>query len=346
MGEANAALARYDGLLQGLVNPSVLLSPLTSQEAVLSSRIEGTQATMEEVLEHEAGRPHEPGKAGDIEEVLNYRRALRLGSEEIRERPIRQATVRALHRELMTGVRGQEQTPGEFRKDQNWIGPEGCAIEEATFVPPSPLHLRDGLEAWERYLGSPDIDPIIQAAIAHAQFELLHPFRDGNGRVGRLLIPLFLTQAGRLSQPMFYLSAYLERHRDRYYAGLQALSRDNAWTDWVRFFLTAVIEQARENVTRVEQIQALYEQIKAQVRDTTHSQHSAQLVDALFARPIFRVADVEANGIPRPTAHTLLRQLESIGTIRVMQPAAGRRAAIFAFPALLNVVEGREVIPE
>lgn len=345
VGEANAALARYDGLLQGMVNPVVMLSPLTNQEAVLSSRIEGTQATVEEVLEHEAGQEYDTDKEADIQEILNYRRALTLAADSLRDRPLRLGLVRALHKELMNSVRGQDKEPGEFRKTQNWIGPYGCTLETATFVPPDPLRLLDHLQAWERYLESDDTDPLLQTAIVHAQFEILHPFKDGNGRIGRLLIPLFLYSKGRLSTPMFYLSAYLEAHRPEYYARLAAIAREGDWTGWGAFFLRAIAEQARSNIGRVQAILGLHETMKTRVREITRSQHSAQIVDALFDRPIFRIGDFAARAnIPKPTAHPLLRQLQEAGLLKLLREGSGRRPAILAFPELLNIAEGRKVL--
>src|SRR5580704_851617 len=176
VGNANAELARYDGLLQGIVNPSVMLSPLTNEEAVLSSKIEGTQATVDEVLEQEAGLLKEGEKFKDIQEIVNYREALRSAHYYLEERPLSLSFVRELHKILLNSVRGQDKTPGEFRKDQNWIGKAGCAMDQASFVPPSPLQLQTYLEAWQRYVESNDIDLLLQAAVVHAQFELLHPF--------------------------------------------------------------------------------------------------------------------------------------------------------------------------
>lgn len=345
VGEANAALARYDGLLQGMVNPAVMLSPLSNQEAVLSSRIEGTQATLEEVLEHEAGQEYDARKEADIQEIVNYRRAMVLASEVLQERPLRLGLLTALHKELMDSVPGQDKEPGEFRKTQNWIGPYGCTQETASFVPPSPLQLMDHLEAWQSYLATDDFDPLAQAAIVHAQFEILHPFKDGNGRIGRLLIPLFLYSKGRLSSPMFYLSAYLEAHRPEYYARLAAITREGDWTCWIGFFLQAITEQAGSNIERVRAILRLYEDMKARVREITRSQHSAQIVDALFDRPIFRIGDfAQRAGIPKPTAHPLLRQLLEAGTLKQLREGSGRRPAILSFPELLNIAEGRQVV--
>ena len=345
VGEANAALAEYNGLLQAMVNPAVMLSPLTNQEAVLSSRIEGTQATVEEVLEHEAGEPYDQEKQADIQEVLNYRKALILASEVLADRPIRLNLILQIHEVLMNSVRGQNKTPGKFRIDQNWIGAYGCSIEEATFVPPSPLQLQDHLQAWEAYLESNDFDVLAQSAVAHAQFELIHPFKDGNGRIGRLLVPLFLYSKGRLASPMFYLSAYLEANREEYYTRLRAISAENDWTGWIVFYLQGVTAQAKTNCGRVKDIMALYEHTKEHVREITHSQHSAQLVDALFERPIFRVNDLcERIDIKKPTLRRLITQLQNENIIAVLREGSGRRPATLVFPQLLNVAEGREVV--
>ncbi|MFA5664905.1 Fic family protein [Castellaniella sp.] len=349
VGQANAALARYDGLLAGIPNPAVMLSPLTTQEAVLSSKIEGTQATVDEVLEQEAGLLKEGEKYKDIQEISNYRKALFAARQHLEVYPIRLSFVRELHRILLDSVRGQDKTPGEFRRDQNWIGRPGCTIEQATFVPPNPLQLPNFLKAWEQYLNSDDMDFLIQTAVVHAQFELLHPFKDGNGRIGRILIPLFLYQKRALSQPMFYLSEYLENHRDEYYQRLKAISASKDWNGWIAFFLRATIEQAAQNIRRVEAIKALYDEMKVAIQETTHSQYSIHLLDAIFSKPIFRLSDLAHQltadfGIHDKTAPALLRQLRDAGILRELQPGSGRRAATLCFPRLVNLAEGKEVM--
>lgn len=349
VGQANAALARYDGLLAGIPNPAVMLSPLTTQEAVLSSKIEGTQATVDEVLEQEAGLLKEGEKYKDIQEISNYRKALFAARHHLEAYPIRLSFVRELHRILLDSVRGQDKTPGEFRRDQNWIGQPGCTIEQATFVPPNPLQLPDFLKAWEQYLDSDDMDFLIQTAVVHAQFELLHPFKDGNGRIGRILIPLFLYQKRALSQPMFYLSEYLENHRDEYYQRLKAISADQDWNGWIAFFLRATTLQAGQNIGRVEAIKALYDEMKVAIQETTRSQYSVHLLDAIFSKPIFRTTDLAQQlvadfGIHDKTAPALLRQLRDAGILRELQPGSGRRAATLCFPRLINLAEGRDVL--
>lgn len=347
VGQANAALARYDGLLQGIPNPAVMLSPLTTQEAVLSSKIEGTQATVDEVLEQEAGMLKEGEKYKDIQEISNYRQALFSAREYLKDYPIRLSFVRELHRILMDSVRGQDKTPGEFRKDQNWIGKHGCTMAQASFVPPNPIQLPDHLQALEQYLDYDDIDFLLQTAVVHAQFELLHPFKDGNGRIGRILIPLFLYQKRALSQPMFYLSEYLENHREEYYQRLKAISAEGDWNGWIAFFLQAIVIQASQNSARVTAIQALYEEMKLAIQSATRSQYTMQVLDAIFSKPIFRVADLaqqlKDSGIHEKTTPGLLRQMKDAGILLELKPGSGRRSATLCFPRLINLAEGREV---
>ena len=349
VGQANAALARYDGLLQGIPNPAVMLSPLTTQEAVLSSKIEGTQATVDEVLEQEAGLLKEGEKFQDIQEISNYREALYSAREYLKDYPIRLGFVRELHRILMSSVRGRDKTPGEFRVDQNWIGKHGCTMEQASFVPPNPIQLPDHLQAWERYLDSADVDYLLQAAVVHAQFELLHPFKDGNGRIGRILIPLFLYQKRALSQPMFYLSEYLESHREDYYQRLKAISAEGDWNGWIAFFLQAIVTQAGLNSARVTAIQALYEEMKLAIQAATRSQYTVHVLDAIFSKPVFRSSDLGTQlfnefGVHEKTTPGLLRQMKDAGILRELQPGSGRRPATLCFPRLVNLAEGRKVL--
>lgn len=346
IGPANAAVARYEGVLQGIPNQDVLLSPLTSQEAVLSSRIEGTQATLGEVLEYEAqgGPPDEstPKKA-DIREVLNYRMALKEAEQLMVELPLSQRLVRRLHEVLMQGVRGRNKSPGEYRRIPNWIGPHGCTIEEARFIPVGADGLPHAMDRWERYLHAPAPDLLVQLAIAHAEFEAIHPFLDGNGRMGRLVVPLFLWSKGLLSRPNFYLSAYLESHRDEYYDRLLAVSRDGDWTGWCVFFLQALVAQAQENIAKARDILGLYQSRKDWIAEVTRSQYGVRALDWFFARPIFKTSDfVETAGIPKPTAKRILRVVREHDLLREIHPASGRRPAVLAFAELLNIAEGKK----
>lgn len=345
-GRGNAALARYDGMLQTLPNPGVMLSPITVNEAVLSSRIEGTQATLDEVLEFDAGIEGADARRGDIEEVSNYRVAVQIAEQELAERPLSLALIRAVHQRLMQGVRGRDKEPGAFRLDQNWIGRTGDPIERARFVPPSPMVLPAALETWERYLGAADEDPILQVAIAHAQFEILHPFKDGNGRIGRMLIPLLLYQRGALSRPMFYMSEYLEAHRNEYYDRLLAITEDGDWEGWLTFFVNGLVTQAEGNLARVKSVRDLYEEMRRRFVEVTHSQFAMAAVDAFFMRPIVPApVFAELAGFNnRVTANNMLRQLTEAGLIVRLREGAGRLAAVYAMPQLINITEGRPVL--
>lgn len=347
IGPANAAVARYDGVLHGIPNPNVLLSPLTSQEAVLSSRIEGTQATLGEVLEYEAGGDQTdestPQKA-DIREVLNYRAALNEALRLLDDLPLSQRLIRQTHAVLMQGVRGRNKAPGEYRRVPNWIGPEGCTMEQARFVPCAVDHLPAAMQAWEGYMHGTAPDRLVQLAILHAEFEAIHPFLDGNGRLGRLLIPLFLKFSGMLASPNFYLSEFLEQNRGEYYDRLLAVSRDGDWTGWCAFFLRGIIHQARVNETKAQSIHALYNSRKEWMVEITRSQYSGRALDWFFTRPIFSASDFVAHvDIPEPTAKRILREVREAEKplLKVVRPSSGRRAAVMAFPELLNICEGR-----
>ena len=345
IGPAVAAVARYDGVLTAVPDPRVLLSPMTTREAVLSSRIEGTQATMSEVLEFEAGQEAEsPERRDDIHEVLNYRAALQEAERMLQELPICQRVIREAHRILLAGVRGKGMSPGDYRRVPNWIGPPGCTVEQATFVPIGAERLADAMSAWERYVHHEAPDRLVQLAILHAEFEALHPFLDGNGRLGRMLVPLFLWQCGLISQPMFYISAYFEAHRDAYYEGLLAVSRDGDWTGWCRFFLEAVRAQAEENLTKARGILALYEDMKGRVAAVTRSRYAIHILDWIFERPIFNSSDFVATAeVPDRTARRLLAALREHGILRALRAGNGRRGAILVFPDLLNIAEGKVV---
>lgn len=348
IGRANAALARYDGLLAAIPNAAVLLSPLTTQEAVLSSKIEGTNVTMAEVLEIEAGADGEvtQPKRDDAEEIRNYRIALSFAAKSVVERPLTPHLLREVHALLMDGVRGHDKDPGSFRTEQNWIGHAGCTIEEASFVPIPQPHLQAGLDLWSSYVASrAEPDPLAQLAVVHAEFEALHPFKDGNGRLGRMIIPLFLYERKILSGPNFYMSGYLEARRDQYVERLRAVSRDGAWTAWCAFFLEGLIEQASENQSKAQAILDLHQHMHRRVAELTRSQYAGLVVDFLFSRPVFASTHfVEGSKIPRPTALRFLSVLREVGVLRTIRDGAGRRAAIFAFPDLLNIAEGRTVL--
>lgn len=341
IGKANREIAAFGGLLFGMPNPYVLLSPLTSQEAVLSSKIEGTQASLQEMLKYEAGDTHvNQIKEGDIQEILNYRKAMGLAVEKLQVKPITLNLLKELHATLLDGVRGRNMRRGEFRRNQNYIGRPGSSIEEANYVPPAPEHVLDFLDNWEKYIHSDDLDPLVQLSIVHAQFEIIHPFMDGNGRIGRMLIPLFLFEKEIIPYPTFYLSSYLEANRDEYYDRLGAISREGEWEGWVRFFLRAIAVEAKKNSEKARSVMGLYEDMKEKVVKWTKSQYAVAALETLFSYPIISASGFkEKANIPKPTAARILKVLQDHKVLDVIRPARGQMPAILAFTQLLEVVE-------
>ena len=266
----------------------------------------------------------------------------------LQERPLSPHLLREAHALLLQGVRGRDKNPGAFRDEQNWIGPQGCSIDEASFVPIPQEHLLSGLDTWAAYVGDPkQPDPLVQFALIHLEFEAIHPFKDGNGRQGRMSIPLFLMQRGVLSSPSLYMSGYLEGRREDYVERMRAVSRAGAWTDWCVFFLEGLIEQARVNQERAQQIIALNTRMQREVAERTHSQFTGLAVEFIFSRPVFpSPLFIDNAGILRESAHRLLRLLREGDSpiLRTIRAGSGRRPAILAFPELLNIAEGRNVL--
>lgn len=339
MGKANRSIANYNGLLQSIVNPDVLLSPLRTQEAVLSSKIEGTQATLEEVMEFDAEQKKGNDKKEDIEEVVNYRKALLAGREAMEKKPLSLNVIRELHKILLSGVRGQRRDPGNFRRIQNWIGPLGRQIEQARYVPPSVPDMKEALHEWEKYLHKEEKDVMVQLAIVHAQFEIIHPFMDGNGRIGRILIPLFLYHKEIIYQPVFYMSQYLESNRPEYYDALKEITDTGDWTNWVQFFLKGIIQQAKKNSEQTKAILDLYEKMKQKISELTHSQYSIQCLDFIFSTPIFTTSNFqEESNVPKASASRLIRALEEESIIDCIERGAGRRPSKYIFKQLLKII--------
>lgn len=344
MGRANRAISEFSGLLRYLPDASLLMSPLAMREAVLSSRIEGTAATVTEVLRFEAGEePTNEEARKDIEEIVNYRRTLRRAEKELKKRPFCLNTLLTLHESLMTSVRGHNKAPGQFRRIQNYIGRLGPPIEQASFIPPSPPVMLQALGEWEKYYHAEDRDSLVQLAIIHAQFEFLHPFLDGNGRLGRILIPLFLFNKGILTTPTFYISEYLEEHRDEYIGRLRDLKLSGGWTSWCSFFLDAITTQASWNIDRVTKILKLQQKLRSEMFDLTNSRYAMALLDAMFAQPIFRVNSlVSRKDMPsRVMLMRLLNRLADDDTLKVLVPASGSRPAVYSLHELVRLCESR-----
>jgi Fic family protein len=338
MGQANYELALYEGILHAIVNPSLLLSPLITKEAVLSSKIEGTQATLEEVLDYQALPRKSDSKTEDIREVLNYRESVRYATEYIKTRPINLNLCKEMHYILLDSVRGKDKARGEFRKEQNWIGSHNCKIEEANYVPPPPDVVMEYCANLEQYIHFDEQDKLVQLAIVHAQFEMIHPFLDGNGRLGRILIPLFLLEKKMLSEPVFYISAYIDNNRDSYYEKLNQISNNNKWEDWINFFLTAIIEQSKENCCKVKEILDLYNETKNLIAHSGTSHFAINALDAIFEQPIFNTTYfIKHSKIQKASAIRILSWLEKQKVLSIKEKGKGRSPSVFVFRKLLDI---------
>jgi Fic family protein len=339
LADAEAALGQLAAVGGLLPNPDLLVRPYLLREAVSSTRIEGTQATIGEVLDADATGTT-PG--ADVEEVVNYVEAMRWGTERLDELPISSRLLRERHERLMAGVRGRELAPGEFRVTQNWIGPPGSTIESAPFVPPPPSELPELLSDWERFANEePELPLLVQDALLHAQFETIHPFLDGNGRLGRLMLVFFLVARSRLPAPLLYLSAYLERNRDAYYAALQALRESGDPLPWIDLFLTSVRTEATDAVDRARQIIELRDRY-LEAAASLGTAHAVSLVDLICENPVVTTRSIENRlGVSRPTALRLLRRMEERGVLSE-QEAGARGQRRYVAEDLRAVVIGRE----
>jgi Fic family protein len=339
LNDAAIALGRLDGLSVNLPNPDLFVSMYVRKEAVLSSMIEGTQASLDDVLafEVEAARERIPP---DTAEVVNYVRAMNYGIRRLKTLPLSLRLIREIHRELMRGVRGDEWMPGEFRTSQNWIGAPGSTLADAAFVPPPPHEMTRALEAMEKFLhtASP-LPPLIRCALTHVQFETIHPFLDGNGRVGRLLISFMLFHAGVLARPLLYLSYYFKANRDAYYDRLNRVRFDGEWEGWLRFFLRGVAEvatQAAETAMKILDLRARCDATlrRAKQRGTATA---FQLLDRLFEQPVTTAAAVgKWLDVSAPTANDLLATFEKTGLLR--ETTGQTRGRVFAFEPYLKLL--------
>lgn len=324
LADAEGALGQLAGVGRLLPNPNLLIRPYLLREALSSTRIEGTQASMADVLEADvSGETPNP----DVEEVVNYVGAMRTGLERLRELPISTRLLREIHRELMVGVRGEQLAPGELRRTQNWVGPPGSTIETAPFVPPPPEELADLLADWERFANEEtELPLLIQDALLHSQFETIHPFLDGNGRLGRLIVVFFLVARGRLPAPLLYLSAYLETHRSDYYAALQRMREAGDAVPWLDLFLTAVRTQAGDAVIRTDRIIGVRERYR-EVAGAMASPNAFGIVELACVNPIVTAKAVEDHlGVSRPTALRLMRKMSDLGVLsETAEGARGQR---------------------
>ncbi|HEY4328907.1 MAG TPA: Fic family protein, partial [Phycisphaerae bacterium] len=308
LSRADSALSELSGIGSQLPNPHLLIGSYTRREAVLSSRIEGTQTNMSELMKEYLAPGRSGQHADDVREVKNYVDALNHGIKSLDTLPLSLRLVCEIHRVLMEDVRGGHATPGEFRRTQNWIGPPGSTLANATYVPPPPEELMDALGAWEKFMHVRESLPdLIQCGLMHEQFEAIHPFLDGNGRVGRLMIILFLIERRRLTQPLLYLSAFFEKNRQLYYEKLQQVRTRGDWTGWLRFFLEGVCATATEAVGRARNLLDLREKYRSLL---LHNGKGLKLLDALFTNPYVTAASAkQILQVTDPTARQTIAKL-------------------------------------
>ena len=335
LSDADRAIGQLAGEGRRLPNPHLLIRPFVRREAVLSSRIEGTQATLGELLAAEAGAVERSPR--DLREVANYVTALEYGIERLKTLPLSLRLVRELHERLLQRVRGSHATPGEFRRSQNWIGPAGCTLANATYVPPPPAEMLDALGAWEGFLHDEGLPPLVQIALAHYQFEAIHPFLDGNGRVGRLLITLFLVERAILPAPLLYLSAFFEAARQEYYDRLRGVAERGEWEAWLEYFLNGVARQAEDAISRAERINAVLGRWRDLVAGAS-SKVPLQLIDLLAENPFWTIRRAAGRlGVAYSTAHRAVQRLVAHSILA--EVTNGKRHRVYCAQEILGILE-------
>ena len=315
LDSASRAAGTLAGVGETIPNPELLIRPFLRREAVLSSRIEGTVASLSDLFAYEASGRGQPG--GDVAEVVNYVTALEYGIDRLEGLPISFRLANELHERLLAGVRGQDRRPGEFRTQQVWIGAPGSSIQEARFIPPPPAYLRDLFHGWERFANQPtDMPPLIRCALIHYQIEAIHPYADGNGRIGRLLIMLFLRASGVLPMPLLYLSAYFERDRQGYYDELFNVSETGDWERWLSYFLKGVYQESRDVLERIRRMRRLQESWRDLLHGRKESANGLRLLEELFLRPVTTASQASATlGISDAGARRVLSRLIDAGIV-------------------------------
>ncbi len=342
LAEAERALSRMVGLIDSFPFPRILDQPFMRSEAVISSRIEGTHASLVDVYAYEAAQLSFFESIDDVREVHNYVCAMQYGMERLQSLPLGLRFIRELHAKLMENVRGGKLTPGEFRQTQNWIGPVGSTLTNAAYVPPPVEEMHPCLGDLEKFIHAPsEIPPLIRIGLIHYQFEAIHPFLDGNGRVGRLLIVLLLYEWGLLSKPMLNLSAYIEKHRNEYYDLLLAVSQRSNWEDWLCFFLHGVKEQADYGTSHIQQLQALRLQYQSIAEHDRNSDRMSLVLDFLFTRPIFSINQLSKSlEIPFKTANDYVEKLVKINLLQ--ETTGNARNRIFIARTILDMLQNSE----
>lgn len=338
LSQADRALGRLDGSIQILPNPDLFVFMYVRKEAVLSSQIEGTQSSLQDLLAAEASLLT-PDLPKDVDEVINYVEAMNYGLARLQEFPLSIRLIREIHEHLLRGVRGAFLTPGELRRSQNWIGAGGCSLNDATFVPPPPEEVPDALASLENFLHQPgDLPALVQIGLAHAQFETIHPFLDGNGRVGRLLITFFLCQQEILQRPVLYLSHYFKQHRSEYYERLQAVRDRGDWEGWLEFFVQGVLIVSKEATETARRILELRETHRSQITENfgRASGNGHRILEHLYVRPVLKVAEIEQLlGVTYAAANGLVNRLTTLG---ILQEITGqRRHRVFRYAPYLDL---------
>jgi len=333
------ALSRFDQMLKNMHNSEILLAPLRNQEAVISSRMEGTVSTMDEILKYEADYAENNLTArSEVVETILYQRALKASQSAIEDgQPLSQFLIKAAHQKLLSFGRGAAKTPGQYKTEQNYLVDR--TKRNVLFIPISPIKLQEGLDNLFKYIEENQDPILIKTSIAHIEFEVLHPFKDGNGRIGRMLITLMLWSSGVISAPHFYISGYLEEYKDQYIDMMRNVSKNGDWTNWCIFFLKAIEQQAIRNLEIAENIRALYDNMKHEFSDVLASKFSVNALDYVFTNPVFRNNKFTSqSGIPSSTAARFTRVLLEKGLLSTLEEPSGRRPALYIFEPLMQLV--------
>jgi Fic family protein len=333
LSRANYSLGRLDALFKFLPNPNLLVAPLLVKEATLSSRIENTQSSITDVYLYQAG---EKTKFEDVKEIVNYRQALEHARNVLKGKPINLNLIRDMHSILMKDVRGYDKARGEFRKGQNWIGLAGTPIEQAIYLPPPPAKVIEFMENLESFINSEQKDYLIQVALIHWQFECIHPFVDGNGRIGRILIPIFLYAKGLISNPALYISEFFEKNRQTYYRLLNSITKENNYEDWIKFFLEGVSWQSEKTQKTIDQMLGLYNEIKEKLF-SYKSPYTFKMLDFIFYKPIFTTKD--ATSKLNLNKVTISRLVKIFSKIDILTETERKRNKIFIFKKLLMILQ-------
>ncbi len=327
LSKADRALGRLDGSIRTLPNPDLFIFMYVRKEAVLSSQIEGTQSSLNDLLEVEA-EIFDSERPRDVDEVLNYVQAMNYGLERLQALPLSNRLIREIHGVLLDGVRGGNAQPGEWRRIQNWIGPQGCTVKEASFVPPPPQQLDEILAQFERFLHDENLPALLQIGMAHAQFETIHPFLDGNGRVGRLLIAFMLYQKEILDTPVLYISHHFKKHRQEYYDHLQLIRENGNWEAWLKFFLQGIYEVSQEATDTARKIVDLREAHRQLIAEHFGrvAGNAMQVLETLYQKPFIKVADIKALiQVTYPAANQLMNKFVEHGLLEEVTGQARNR---------------------